>query len=129
MDGIGYSVKDKAERQVMECSGEVDGEHTEEDTLKLMKATSRCLKNEMGRYQSSSWLTFGARKVLAIQSINNTIILLSAKRVEGNKLAFIEQRSALIPRNWEGITYWVKVVELFMKLNVSFFFFYIKIHA
>lgn len=67
-----------------------------------MEATSRCLKNEMGRYQSSSWLTFGARKVLAIQAINNTITLLSTKRVEGNKWAFIEQRSALIPRDWEG---------------------------
>ncbi|KAG0930809.1 hypothetical protein G6F57_011483 [Rhizopus arrhizus] len=117
MDGIVYSVRDKAERLVMECSGEVDGEHTEEDTLKLMEATSRCLKNEMGRYQSSSWLTFGARKVLVIQAINNTITLLSTKRVEGNKWAFIEQRSALIPRDWEDRMYWIKVVELLMKLN------------
>jgi hypothetical protein len=84
-----------------------------------MEATSRCLKNEMGRYQSSSWLTFGARKVLAIQAINNTITLLSTKRVEGNKWAFIEQRSALIPRDWEDRMYWIKVVELLMKLIVS----------
>ncbi|KAL7335263.1 hypothetical protein PS15p_200760 [Mucor circinelloides] len=101
---------------------EVDGEHTEEDTLNLMEATSRCLKNEMGRYQSSSWNTFGARKVLAIQAINNTITLLSTKRVEGNKWTFVEQRSVLISRDWEDSIYWVKVVELLMKLNVSFFF-------
>lgn len=99
MDGIGFSVKDKAERVVIECSGEEDGDHTEEDTLKLMEATSRCLKNEMGRYQSSSWSTFGDRKVLAIQVVSSTITLLSTKRVEGNKWAFIEQRSASIPRD------------------------------
>lgn len=86
-----------------------------------MEATSRCLKNEMGRYQSSSWNTFGARKVLAIQAINNTITLLSTKRVEGNKWTFVEQRSVLISRDWEDSIYWVKVVELLMKLNVSFF--------
>ncbi|KAI9476435.1 MAG: hypothetical protein EXX96DRAFT_596510 [Benjaminiella poitrasii] len=110
MDGIGYSVKDKAERLVMECSGEVDGEHNEEDTLKLMEATSCCLKNEMGRYQSSSWLTFGAL-------INNTITLLSTKRVEGNKWAFIEQRLTFILLDWEDSMYWIKVVDLLMKLN------------
>lgn len=37
--------------------------------------------------------------------------------MEGNKWAFIEQRSALIPRDWEDRMYWVKVVELLMKLN------------
>lgn len=84
-----------------------------------MEATSRCIKNEMGRYQSSPWLTFGARKVLAIQAINNTITLLSTKRVEDNKWAFIEQRSDLIPRGWEDRIYWTKVVELLMKLSVS----------
>ncbi|KAI9262879.1 hypothetical protein EDC94DRAFT_659184 [Helicostylum pulchrum] len=113
MDGVGYSVRDKAERSVMEYLGE----HDEEGTLKLLEATSRCLTNEMGRYQSSSWLTFGVGKVLATQVINNAIMLLSTKRVEGNKWAFIEQRSALIPRDWEDSMYWVKVVELLMKLN------------
>lgn len=97
----------------------MDGDHTEEDTLKLMEATSRCLKNEMGRYHSSSWSTFGDRKVLAIQVVNSTITLLSTKRVEGNKWAFIEQRSASIPRDWEDRMYWTKVIELLMKLNVS----------
>lgn len=115
MDGIGYSVKDKAERVAIECSGEVDGDHTEEDTLKLMEATSRCLKSEMGRYQSSSWSTFGDRKVLAIQVVNSTITLLATKRVEGNKWAFIEQRSASIPRDQEDRMYWTKVIELLMK--------------
>ncbi|KAI8373758.1 hypothetical protein BD560DRAFT_434116 [Blakeslea trispora] len=71
----------------------------------------------MGRYQSSSWLTFGARKVLAIQAINNTITSLSTRRVEDNKWAFIEQRTALVPRDWEDRMYWIKVVELLMKLS------------
>ncbi|KAL7316928.1 hypothetical protein PS15m_003352 [Mucor circinelloides] len=120
MDGVGYSIKDKTERLVVECSGEADGEHTEEDTLKLMEATSRCLKNEMAKYLSASWDTFGARKVLALQSINNTITLLATKRVDGNKWAFIEQRSALIPRDWEDRLHWIKVMELLLKLNDLF---------
>ncbi|KAI8091716.1 hypothetical protein BDF21DRAFT_332324 [Thamnidium elegans] len=81
MDGIGYSAKDKTERLIMECSG-TDGEHTQEVTLKLMEGTSRCLKNEMSKYLLASWETFGRRRVLAIQSINNTITLISTKRVE-----------------------------------------------
>ncbi|RCH80586.1 hypothetical protein CU098_007407 [Rhizopus stolonifer] len=71
----------------------------------------------MTKYQSASWSTFGDRKVLAVQSTNNTITLLSTKRVDGNKWAFIEQRSALIPRDWEDRLYWVKVIELLLKLN------------
>lgn len=86
-----------------------------------MEATSRCLKNKMGRYKSLSWQTFDLRKVLAIQAVNNTITLLSTKRVEGSKWAFVEQRSALIPRDWEDRIYWMKFDELLMKLNVSFF--------
>jgi hypothetical protein len=86
-----------------------------------MEATSRCMKNETSRYQSASWETFDQRKVLAIQVINNTITLLSTKRVEGNKWAFIEQRSALVPRDSDDRLYWVKVIELLLKLNVSIF--------
>ncbi|KAI8887113.1 hypothetical protein K501DRAFT_212480, partial [Backusella circina FSU 941] len=117
MDGIGYSIKDKSERLVIECSGEIDGEHTEEDTLKLMEATSRCLKNEMSQYLSASWETFGDRKVLAVQSVSNTITLLSTKRVDENKWCFVEQRSAIIPRDWNDRYHWVKVMELLIKLK------------
>lgn len=75
----------------------------------------------MAKYLPASWDTFGARKVLALQSINNTITLLATKRVDGNKWAFIEQRSALIPRDWEDRLHWIKVMELLLKLNVSLY--------
>ncbi|KAI8880313.1 hypothetical protein K501DRAFT_296537 [Backusella circina FSU 941] len=93
MDGIGYSVKDKTERLIIECSREIDGEHTEEDTLKLMEGTRRCLKNEMNEYFSASWTAFEKRKVLAIQ-------------FEGNKWCFIEQKY-----------HWIKVMELLLKFK------------
>jgi len=116
MDGIGYSMKDKIERILMECSGELDQVHTEEDTLKLMECTSKCLKSEMNQYRSSSWTTFGKRKVLAIQCINNKVTLLSTSLVE-NKWCFVQQRSAIIPRDWEDRIYWIKVLELLLKLK------------
>ncbi|CAO3702389.1 unnamed protein product [Rhizopus stolonifer] len=117
MDGIGYSIRDKSERLIIECSGEVDSEHTEEDTLKLMEATSRCLKHEMSRYLSASWRTFGKRQVLAIQCVNNTITLMCSKRVEENKWCFIEQRSTIVPRDWNDRFFWVKVMEFMLKLK------------
>ncbi|KAI8091726.1 hypothetical protein BDF21DRAFT_333073 [Thamnidium elegans] len=117
MDGIGYSVKDKTERFIIECSGEVDGEHTEEYTLKLMEATSHCLKNNISRYLSASWTTFANRKVLAVQFINNTMTLLCTKRVEENKWCFVEQRSVVVPRDWEDRYYWIKVLELLLKFK------------
>jgi hypothetical protein len=82
-----------------------------------MEATSRCLKNEMAKYQSASWVTFGERKVLAVHCLNNTITQLATKRVDGGRWAFIEQRSAIIPPDWEDCFYWVKVMELLLKLK------------
>ncbi|KAG2207545.1 hypothetical protein INT47_004295 [Mucor saturninus] len=76
-----------------------NSEHTEEDTLKLTEATSRCLKHEMSKYLSASWKTFGKRQVLAVQCVNNTITLMCSKRVEGNKWCFVEQRSTIVPRD------------------------------
>lgn len=74
----------------------------------------------MSNYKSASWTTFGKRRVLAIQSVNNTITLLSTKRVDENKWCFMEQRTAIVPRDWEDRTYWIKVIELLLKLHVSF---------
>ncbi|KAI8879919.1 hypothetical protein K501DRAFT_192517, partial [Backusella circina FSU 941] len=50
------------------------------DTLKLMEATSGCLKNEMSRYFSASNLS--NRKVLTVQCINNMMTLICTKQVE-----------------------------------------------
>lgn len=99
-------------------NGEADGE---EDTLKLMEGKTRCLKNEMSKYLSVSRETFPRRRrVLAMQSINNTITLISTKRVDGHTCAFIEQISALVPRDWEDRHYWVRVFELPVKLNACY---------
>ncbi|KAI9252121.1 hypothetical protein BY458DRAFT_443929 [Sporodiniella umbellata] len=117
MDGIGYSIGEKTERLIVECSGETDGEHSAEDTLKLMEATSRCLKHEMSRYPSASWKTFGKRQVLAVQCVNNTITLMCSKRVEENKWCFVEQRSTVVPRNWNDRFFWIKVMEFLLKLK------------
>ncbi|KAI8879124.1 hypothetical protein K501DRAFT_194376 [Backusella circina FSU 941] len=111
MDGIGYSIREKAERLIIECSGETDDEHTGEDTLKLMEATSRCLKHEMSRYLSASWKTFRKKQVLAVQCVNNTITLMCSKRVEENKWCFVEQRSTIVPRDWSDRFFWIETLS------------------
>lgn len=86
------------------------------------------MKNEMSRYLSASWETFGKRKVLAIQCVNNTITLMCSKRVDNNKWAIVEQRSAAIPRDRDDRFYWIKVIELLVKLNVNFLLEYMPWH-
>ncbi|KAI7889072.1 uncharacterized protein EV154DRAFT_515725 [Mucor mucedo] len=117
LDGIGFSSKDKVERVMMECSGEEDGNHTEEDTLKLMEYTSNCLKNEIHQYQYASWTTFGRRCIFAIQCIGNKLTLLSTSRMGIGKWCFVEIRSAIVPRDWEDRYYLNRVMELLMKLK------------
>ncbi|KAI9266559.1 hypothetical protein BDA99DRAFT_436404 [Phascolomyces articulosus] len=117
LDGIGFSCKDKVERVMMECSGEEDGNHTEEDTLKLMEYTSNCLKNEINQYQYASWTTFGRRRIFAVQCIGNKLTLLSTSRMGIGKWCFVEIRSAIVPRDWEDRYYLNRVMELLMKLK------------
>ncbi|KAI8078734.1 uncharacterized protein BX664DRAFT_389125 [Halteromyces radiatus] len=106
LDGIGFSGKGKIERVMMECSGEQDGNHTEEDTLKLMEYTSNCLKNEMNQYQYASWTTFGRRRIFAC-----------AIRMGIGKWCFVEILSAIVPRDWEDRYYLNRLMELLMKLK------------
>lgn len=117
LDGIGFGCKDKIERVMMECSGEVDGEHTEEDTLKLMEYTSNCLKNELNQYPSASWTTFGRRRMFAIQSIGSKLTLLSTSRLGIRKWCFVEIRSAIVPRGWEDRYYFNQLMELLVKFK------------
>ncbi|CEP10643.1 hypothetical protein [Parasitella parasitica] len=115
MNGIGYSIiREKTERLVIECSGRW---RAEEDTLKLMEATSCCLKHEMSRYLSAYWKTFGQRQVLAVQCVKNTITLMCSKKVEENKWCFAEQRPTIVPRDWIDRFFWVKVMEFLLKLK------------
>ncbi|OBZ80126.1 hypothetical protein A0J61_11825, partial [Choanephora cucurbitarum] len=94
-------------------------DYNPEDILKLMEATIRCLKHAMSRrYLSTSWKTFEKRQVLAVQCVNNTITLMCSKRVEENKGCFIEQRSTIVPRDWSNRFFWVKVMEILLKLKI-----------
>ncbi|KAG0166768.1 hypothetical protein DFQ30_006788 [Apophysomyces sp. BC1015] len=46
VDGIGVSTFDNRERTLIEPSGVNDGNHAEEDTLKLVESMSLCLRDE-----------------------------------------------------------------------------------
>ncbi|KAI9243763.1 hypothetical protein BY458DRAFT_448114, partial [Sporodiniella umbellata] len=94
-----------------------DGNHTEEDTLKLMEYTSNCLKNEINQYQYASWATFGRRRMLAVQCIGSKLTLLSTSRIGTGKWCFVEVRSAIVPRDWEDRYYLNRLMELLMKLK------------
>ncbi|KAI9029616.1 hypothetical protein CLU79DRAFT_735019 [Phycomyces nitens] len=117
MDGIGYSVKDNIERVLLECSGKANSTHTEEDTLKLIECTTNCLIYEMNQYRSASWTTFGRRKMIAVQSIKDKVTLLSSSKIGHNRWSFVEQRSTVIPRNWNDKWHIVKLVELLLVLQ------------
>lgn len=57
-DGLGTSVKDKVERLLIECSGQQDTPHNQEDFLKLLECTSACLQLDMMKYRNASSKTF-----------------------------------------------------------------------
>ncbi|KAG0184289.1 hypothetical protein DFQ28_011458, partial [Apophysomyces sp. BC1034] len=66
MDGIGVSTLNEIERALIESSGQSDGQHTEEDTLKLIEYTSLCIQAEKGHDQQASYHTFGRRRVFGL---------------------------------------------------------------
>ncbi|KAI9492651.1 hypothetical protein BDB00DRAFT_738006, partial [Zychaea mexicana] len=84
MDGIGFNSA-KLERILVECSGYIDGTHTEEDTLKLMECSHHCLNVEMKKRQSASWNTFNKRRVLSVQCVGDKITLLSTSLLPSGK--------------------------------------------
>ncbi|CAO3637994.1 unnamed protein product [Cunninghamella blakesleeana] len=124
-DGVGSSVKDKIERIFIECSGNEDGDHTVEDSLKLLECTSKCLQLEMMNYRSASFDTFKKRCIIGIQVIGNKITLTSTK-LGDNTYYYVEQRSALVPRNWEDRKYWIRLLEFLLKLKIYLNMFYYK---
>ncbi|ORZ05638.1 hypothetical protein BCR42DRAFT_300841, partial [Absidia repens] len=115
MGGIGFSCKDYIER----LSIEPDNDHAEEDTLKLMECTSRCLKHEMHQYHQASWTTFGQRQLFTVHSIGNKLTLLSTRRLTDDQWCFVEVRSAIVPRLWDDRYYFFRVMELLLTLEES----------
>ncbi|ORX49894.1 hypothetical protein DM01DRAFT_1271925, partial [Hesseltinella vesiculosa] len=89
----------------------------EEDTLKLMECTRRCLKTELNQIKYVSWKTYGQRSVFAIHAIGNKITLLSTQRLSPNKWSYIEMRSAKVPRTWADRFNFFRVFELLFTLK------------
>ncbi|KAI9320011.1 hypothetical protein BX666DRAFT_1875906 [Dichotomocladium elegans] len=73
MDGFGTTVSDNVDHILIESSSQVDGLHTEEDTLKLVEYTSVCLQEEKRRYQQASHTTFVKRRLFWIQAVYQEI--------------------------------------------------------
>ncbi|CAO3588662.1 unnamed protein product [Absidia cylindrospora] len=112
MDGIGTSVKDKAKRVLIKCCGDVDDNHT----LELLQCTINCLELEMKHYPLASMATFKKRRMISIQSTGHQITLIATGL--GNDFdSHTEQRSAIVPRYWEDRKYWIKWMELLLKLK------------
>ncbi|KAI8334824.1 hypothetical protein BC941DRAFT_356528, partial [Chlamydoabsidia padenii] len=118
LDGIGMSVKDGAERLLIESSGD-NIEHSEEDTIKQICNTSSCLKMDMKKYQFASFDTFRRRQVFGLQFINDKMTLTTTSIIDKERYAFIETRSARIPTSYKDRWNWIKVFELLLKLKAD----------
>ncbi|KAG1046843.1 hypothetical protein G6F43_010686 [Rhizopus delemar] len=75
MDGIGTTLFDKTDHILIESSGQIDGLHAEEDTLKLMEHMSACLHEEKDRYQQVFHVTSVKRRLFGIQVVGHKDVL------------------------------------------------------
>ncbi|KAI9317181.1 hypothetical protein BX666DRAFT_152713 [Dichotomocladium elegans] len=116
LDGIGFD-QSSLERILIERSGEKDGDHTEEDTLKIMECSHHCLKTEMDHLLYASWDTFTNRRILSIQCVSDKITLLSTRCLKTGKWCLVEVRSAIVPRDWRRRNSWARVMDLLFKLQ------------
>ncbi|CAO3588665.1 unnamed protein product [Absidia cylindrospora] len=66
----------------------------------------------MMNYRLSSMTTFKKRQFIGIQSISNKITGLG-----DDIYYYTEQRSAIVPRDWADRKYWIKLMELLLKLK------------
>ncbi|ORY96092.1 hypothetical protein BCR42DRAFT_430587 [Absidia repens] len=118
LDGIGVSIKDGAERILIESSGD-DMDHSEEDTIKQICNTSNCLKVDMKVYRAASFDTFLRRQVFGLQFIHDKMTLTTTRMINKERYAFIETRSAIIPTSFKDIWKWIKAFELLLKLKAD----------
>ncbi|KAI8139668.1 hypothetical protein BJV82DRAFT_240522 [Fennellomyces sp. T-0311] len=120
MDDIGISTTDKrTEYLAIESSGEIDDDHTAEDTLKIIECSIQCLQFDMANHKKASFATFLRRKVLGLQYVGNRLSLVSTGILDANRWSCVLVRSAVIPRTWRERWNWQKVFELLIKMNVS----------
>ncbi|KAG0169196.1 hypothetical protein DFQ30_003861 [Apophysomyces sp. BC1015] len=117
VDGIGICVNDRAERMIVESSGEEDDDHTVEDTLKIVECSIQCLKMDMANHKYASFETFRKRRVLGLQYIGDKLSLLSTGVLNKKEWSCVLERSAIIPRTWRERKYWIKVFELLLRMN------------
>ncbi|ORX55579.1 hypothetical protein DM01DRAFT_1304087 [Hesseltinella vesiculosa] len=117
LDGVGIATMDASERALIESSGEVDSEHTLEDTLKIMECGQIALMAEMNDYRQAAYDTFLERKVIGIQYIRNKLTLVSISILPSGKWACISERSAIVPRNWVDRFHWLQTMELLVRFK------------
>ncbi|KAI9320007.1 hypothetical protein BX666DRAFT_1852815 [Dichotomocladium elegans] len=116
MDGFGTTVSDNVDHILIESSSQVDGLHTEKDTLKLLEYMSVCLQEEKDRYQQASHTTFVKRRLFWIQVVGCKVTLLSTFASHDDRWACLWERSALIPSRWNQRKYWIQAFELITRL-------------
>ncbi|KAI8072694.1 hypothetical protein BC940DRAFT_233026 [Gongronella butleri] len=119
MDGIGTTLSDRMDHILIESSGLADGQHTEEDTLKLLEYKSLCLQEEKGHYQQASHVTFSKRRCFAIQIVRRKVSLLSIFVGDDDRWNSLWVRSALIPDRWDQRIYWFQAFEFLAKIIVT----------
>ncbi|CAO3624206.1 unnamed protein product [Mucor fragilis] len=111
------TIDDSLERILMESSGEADGDHSVEDTVKLIECASKCLRAEMNACRQASFTTFLARRVLCVHYIGNKLSLLSVGLLNKHKYFCVSVRSAIIPRTFAQRDYWLPAFELLVKMK------------
>ncbi|CEG82487.1 hypothetical protein RMATCC62417_16553 [Rhizopus microsporus] len=116
-DGVGYTAAEQLEALLVESSGEDDGSHTSEDTLKLLECSIRALKLEMEKLKGASYKTFQQRRFLTCLYAGDKLTLMSTSLVDDNRWGFITVREAVIPRTWAGRYSWGKAFELLFCLR------------
>ncbi|KAL1928331.1 hypothetical protein VTP01DRAFT_2687 [Rhizomucor pusillus] len=86
------NLSDRTERPIVESSGEIDDDHTMEDTLKIVEFSIQCLKLDMANHKLASFETSKKRKVLGLHYIGNKLSLLSTRALDKdrNKLKVFE---------------------------------------
>lgn len=99
---------------------ELNDNHTEEVTIKLLECSIRALKKEMENLKNASFETFKKRRFITYLYASDNLTMLSTSVVNHEKWAFTLVREALIPRTWNARLRWLKVMDLIFFTKVDF---------
>ncbi|KAG0162635.1 hypothetical protein DFQ28_001004, partial [Apophysomyces sp. BC1034] len=110
--GIGYRTE---EVLVIEASsGGIDENkaHTAADSLKLLEMLTGVLRLRSTRWKKASLQTFTGVRALGIQTVVNTMTLISVSLNNQQKYVYEELRHANIPATFDRRYDWVQIFEL-----------------